>query len=264
MNYPDISHYNPVTNWETVKKNCPFLISKATQGIRTIDPTLTSFIKGCEQYKIPYWLYCYLDKGSELAQVKFMVSTCKSKTSSYFIGYILDIESGNRASDVKAALDYLTDLGNKTMVYTMYADYSQYAGMLKARPSTCAWWEARFGRNDGSYNSQYPCHSGVDLHQYTDQGSCPGISGKADLNRLTGTKPESWFTAASLNESEDDVIMYATIRDVPEWGKSAVQNLLDKGYLSGTGAEKDGQKVVNLTESMLRMIVINTIAGLYQ
>ena len=44
-----------------------------------------------------------------------------------------------------------------------------------------------------------PCHSGVDLHQFTSMGSCPGISGKCDLNRLTGTKDETWFTGSVGN-----------------------------------------------------------------
>ena len=38
--YPDISHYHPVRNWDVVKKNCPFLIAKATQGTYYIDKTL--------------------------------------------------------------------------------------------------------------------------------------------------------------------------------------------------------------------------------
>ncbi|MCD8355018.1 MAG: glycoside hydrolase family 25 protein [Clostridia bacterium] len=202
MSYPDISHYHPITSWTTVKKNCPFLISKATEGTSFVDTTLNSFIKGCETNKIPYWLYVFLRKGNELAQAKFMVSTCQGKIGSYFRGYILDVESGNAASDVRTALDYLSGLGVKTMIYTMYSQYSAYQSVIAGRPSTCAWWEARYGNNDGSYSSKYPCHSGVDLHQYTDQGNCSGISGKADLNRLTGTKAESWFTGADAKGGE--------------------------------------------------------------
>ena len=47
--YPDISHYHPVRNWDTVKRNCPFLIMKATQGISYIDKTLYTNIKECEK-----------------------------------------------------------------------------------------------------------------------------------------------------------------------------------------------------------------------
>ena len=190
--YPDISHYDPVQIWQTVKKNCPFLISKATQGTSFIDPTLNSFIKECEANKIPYWLYTYLNNGNELAQAKFLVSTCKNKVGSYFRGYALDVEAGNTAANIKSALDYISALGGKCMIYTMWADYDKYKSVITSRPSNCAWWEARYGLNNGSYNSKYPCHPGVDLHQYTDQGRCRGIGSGIDLNRLTGAKKESW------------------------------------------------------------------------
>ena len=93
------------------------------------------------------------------------------------------------------------------MIYTMYADYSRYKNVIAGRGSDCAWWEARYGLNLGSYSGRYPAHAGVDLHQYTSRGKCPGISGRADLNRLTGTKKLSWFTdavkKAAASKSDD-------------------------------------------------------------
>lgn len=208
--YADISHYKPVTNWILAKQNCPFLISKATQGTNYIDTTLDSFVKGCEDNGIPYWLYTYLNKGNELAQAKYMVSVCKEKVGKHFIGYILDVEAGNDASNVKQALDYLAGLGGKTMIYTGYAEYSKYKSVINSLPSSCAWWESRYGLNNGSYNSKYPCHSGVDFHQYTSVGNCPGITSKCDLNRLTGTKTESWFkTKQEVKVSDPD----GTVKD---------------------------------------------------
>ena len=191
--YPDISHWHPVKDWGKVKKNCPFLISKATQGTSFVDSTLDSFINGCEKNGIPYWLYTLLDSGREVDQVKFMVETCKTKIGKYFVGYILDVEAGNKAAHIQDALDYLTSLGGKTMLYTMYAQYSTYKNVIANRPSECAWWEARYGKNDGTYNQKYKCHNGVDLHQFTSNGSCDGISGRCDLNQIL-QKGESWFT----------------------------------------------------------------------
>ena len=66
------------------------------------------------------------------------------------------------------------------------------------------------------------------------------------------TQPEA------VKGKDDNEIMYKTINDVPSWGKATVQKLLDKKYLTGTA---DG--VINLTESMLRMMVINDRAGCY-
>ena len=51
--------------------------------------------------------------------------------------------------------------------------------------------------------------------------------------------------------------VYSTLEDVPDWGKSTVQKLMNKGFLQGDG---DG---INIPESMLRVIVINDRAGVY-
>lgn len=194
--YPDISHWKTVKNWPQAKQYCGFLISKATQGTNFVDSSLDQFVRGCESYGIPYWLYTFLNKGNEKAQAQYMVKVCKPKVGKYFRGYILDIESGNSAAGVQDALNYLKSLGGKCMIYTMYAQYSIYQNVIKGvlNDPNVAWWEARYGKNTGSYNAAYPCHTGVDLHQYTSAGSCPGIGNTVDLNRITGTKPVAWFT----------------------------------------------------------------------
>lgn len=190
---PDISHWKPVQNWAQAKANCSFIISKATQGIGYQDSTLNSFIANCEKYGIPYFLYTFLNKGNEKAQAQYMVNVCKNKVGKYFKGYVLDVESGNSAAGVKDALDYLKSLRGRCILYTMYAQYSIYKSVIDSRGENVAWWEARYGANNGSYSSKYPCHAGVDLHQYTSKGTCPGIGSTVDLNRLTGTKNLEWF-----------------------------------------------------------------------
>lgn len=198
--YPDISHWIPVKNWSEVKANCPFIISKATQGTNYIDPTLDSFIKGCEANGIPYWLYTFLNKGNERAQAEYMVRVCKPKVGKYFRGYILDVERNNPAAGVQAALDYLKSLGGKCMIYTMYAQYNTYKSVIANR-GKAAWWEARYGANTGSYSSKYPCHSGVDLHQFTSKGTVAGIGYPVDLNRVCGSKKIAWFTGGGSTPS---------------------------------------------------------------
>lgn len=197
--YPDISHWKPVKDWSDVKANCPFIISKATQGTDFIDPSLNSFISGCEKYGIPYWLYTFLNRGDELAQAQYLVRVCTPKIGKYFVGYILDVEQLNPASGVQQAFDYLKTTGYKTMVYTMYSQYLRYQPVIEnvRKTNNCAWWEARYGPNNGKYNSAYPCHAGVDLHQFTSNGICPGIGSPVDLNRVCGNKKVSWFTNGS-------------------------------------------------------------------
>lgn len=199
---PDISHHHPVTNWGTVKENVEVLISKATQGTTFVDSTLDAFIKNCETKKIPYWLYTFLVKGDGAKQAEYLVNKCKGKVGEYFVGFIVDAEKNptNNTyptdSQVRAALDYLSKQGVKWGLYTGFADYSRYKeSITKAKNSSNAfWWEARYGSNNGTYQSKYPCNKGVSLHQFTSLGACSGISGKIDLNRITGQgRNLAWF-----------------------------------------------------------------------
>ena len=200
----DISHHHHVSDWDKVEKNVDVMITKATQGTSFVDDYFETVVKQCEKRKIPYWLYTFLNKGNELAQTKFLVKTCRDKVGNYFVGYILDVESGSSVAGVKEAMDYLAMLDHKMMVYTMYAEYDKYKSVLSGRPRKCAWWEARYGLNDGTYRSKYPCHSGVDLHQYTSAGSCPGIPDEIDINRVTGYgKSLKWFETPKKKKEEE-------------------------------------------------------------
>lgn len=209
---PDISHHHPVKSWTSVKENAAFLISKATQGTTYTDPTLDSFIAGCEKNQIPYWLYTFMVKGDGKTQAKYMVDKCKGKVGKYFVGYIIDAEknpsTGTKPTDsqVRAALDYLASLGVKWGLYTGFADYSYYKNSItKAKNAANGfWWEARYGNNNGTYNSKYPCNKGASLHQFTSLGSCDGVSGKIDLNRIVdGVKNLDWFTTPVTSSSSN-------------------------------------------------------------
>ena len=138
---PDISHHHTVKDWDKVKDNCPFIITKATQGKSFVDSSLKDVIKHCEKRNIPYWVYVYLNKGDELTQTRFMVNTCKSLVGKNFVGYIIDVEAGNKSGNVKGALEYLEKQGHKCMIYTMYADYTRYRSVIVNRGKNTAWWE---------------------------------------------------------------------------------------------------------------------------
>lgn len=46
-------------------------------------------------------------------------------------------------------------------------------------------WYAIWGKNDGTVSAE-PSPGSCQLHQYTSNGKCAGISGRVDLNRLFG------------------------------------------------------------------------------
>lgn len=202
--HPDISHHHKVTSWDKLAKQCNFLISKATEGVDYVDPTLKTFIKECEKRKIPYWLYTFLKKGNEKAQAEFLTKTCAPLVGKHFQGYVLDIESHNSEANCAQALSHIKKHSKKTMVYTMYTEYDKYKTLITKRSANCAWWEARYGLNNGHDTSaKYPCHKGVDLHQYTSEGKVNGLQGSIDLNKITGNKPLSFFTGAPAKKTYD-------------------------------------------------------------
>ena len=74
------------------------------------------------------------------------------------------------------------------------------------------------------------------------------------LKNLYGA-PEEFKKTWSDEEMEK---VYNWTVEVPEWARPTVQKLLDKGYLKGNDKGE-----LELTYSMLKMIVINDRAGLY-
>jgi len=194
MIFPDVSHHHPVVDFKAAKKH-KVLISKATEGTTYVDPSLKAFVEGCERNGIDYWLYSFVRKGNEKAQAAFLVKTCKGPVGKHFVGYILDIESGSAAIDVANAVKWLSKKSDKIMLYTGYQDYGKYQQVIKNRPHNCAWWEARYWKNDGRYYKGKN-HDGVDLYQYTSTGTADGIGGKCDMNITL--KSDSWFRKGSI------------------------------------------------------------------
>lgn len=274
MHNPDVSHYTPVRSWKETAKNVGFMIAKATEGITFVDPYLQDFVKGCEQNEIPYWLYTYLRRGNELAQAQFLYKICQKVAGGMFQGCVLDIEEGNSEKACIAALNWLKSKSKKTMVYIGWSDFSKYRNLLETRGENCAWWEARYGKDNGAYNPDFPCHDGVDLHQYTSNGICPGIPGTVDLNRLTGAKPLEWFTGKAADEKPVEEIVfpqrgYFEIGDGYEQLKSfkpeikKVQKIANA--ITGAGLKVDG-KYGEKTEAAVRKlqeIVGTKVDGLF-
>ena len=256
----DISHHKPIKDWALVKKNCPFLLCKATQGTDFVDPTLKDFIRGCEKNKIPYWLYCYLNAdGTEVEQAKFMVRTCEKLVGSYFIGYCIDAERNSlkhknpkcrgklpNADNVKRAMSYIKGLGYKSMFYG-----TAYLNVIKAvRDSNCAIWYARYGKNNGKYDPKYGVKTAytnyVDLHQYTSLGTCPGVTSNCDLNRITNVgKPLSWFTTKLKKEANKEPM--ATIKCTADTAVAVA--IKEDGYLEKKSVSNLGSKTGNAGKS---------------
>lgn len=91
------------------------------------------------------------------------------------------------------------------------------------------------------------------VHRWFKNKACPGDYIYSRLGKIASE------VNAILNpqEDEDEMVIYKTFNDVPDWGKATVKKLMDKGYLKGT------DEGLNLEQNMLRVLIINDRAGLY-
>jgi GH25 family lysozyme M1 (1,4-beta-N-acetylmuramidase) len=190
----DISHHNTITSWDKVAANSPFIIMKGTEGTNYTDSKVKSYISECEKRSLPYWIYTFLRKGDELKQTKYLVEQMGGLIGSHFVGYVLDVERGNSASNVLEALKYLQKLAYKNMVYCNSSDYSTYgySKVINSLGDNGAFWNAKYWKNNGQPHTKYL--SNADLHQYTSVGRASGMSGDVDLNQIVGDKDLAWFT----------------------------------------------------------------------
>ncbi len=121
------------------------------------------------------------------------------------------------------------------MIYTMYAQYGSYKNLIKTRGSNCAWWEARYGKNNGlDTSAEYPCHSAVDLHQYTSAGKVDGITGGIDLNKIKG-KGISFFTGKKATKTYDGKLPDLPARGFFKAGDKGVQVIRCQRFLIWAG-----------------------------
>ena len=93
----------------------------------------------------------------------------------------------------------------------------------------------------------------ITVHRWFANKACPG---DYIYDRLGAIATEV-NKILNPGEEDDEMTIYKTYADVPNWAKPTVRKLMDKGYLEGTTGG------LNLEENMLRVLVINDRAGLY-
>lgn len=71
--------------------------------------------------------------------------------------------------------------------------------------------------------------------------------------------PGLWEQFKAMLEQEEEMTIYKTYEDCPEWAKPTVSKLVRLGLLKG-----DEHQQLNLEHNMLRGLVINDRAGLYK
>ena len=182
----DISVHNGTVNFKLVRDaGIEVVIIKATEGVNFIDSKLVEHYNGALDVGLNIGFYHFMsEKTSPTQQAIDFYSAIKDKK--YNVIPVLDIETNNQkrsSSEVtNRCLEFLNKFkelsGLDCVIYT-----GGYFGRdtLDNRIKNYKGWIAHYGVNA-------PMETGfknVVGHQYTEYGSCNGVSTRVDFNNFT-------------------------------------------------------------------------------
>ena len=61
-------------------------------------------------------MYAFLNRGKEVDQTRFLVEVCRERIEKHFVGYVLDVESGNAEADIEKSLDFFKEPRTKMVL----------------------------------------------------------------------------------------------------------------------------------------------------
>lgn len=79
------------------------------------------------------------------------------------------------------------------------------------------------------------------------------------INNKTTPKKEVPKVEQEIITTQSKV--YKTLESIPSWGQDTVKKLINKGYIKGTGAKCNNKNVYDISEDLLRTLVILERAG---
>lgn len=177
-----------IADWSKVAKNVDFAILKISNGYQydknVADSQFATNFAACQKYGVPVGVYVYayftsVAKTREAAQ--FAVKLLNGKKIDFPI--FLDLEESKirnlgKAKILELSKAFCEEVEKAGYQYGTYANKDWFANTL-----TDSWydkyikWVAQYDVSDVTYKGT------LDIWQYTDKGSVPGINGKVDMNR---------------------------------------------------------------------------------
>ena len=94
---------------------------------------------------------------------------------------------------------------------------------------------------------------------FPDRPHCEYLGGLTLASLIAGVRlPDNWTMPWEAKAEEVSEMRYNTTNEMPLWARPTVEKLVSQSRLQG-----DGEGRLNLSEDMLRLLVINDRAGLY-
>jgi N-acetylmuramoyl-L-alanine amidase CwlA len=137
---------------------------------------------------------------------------------------------------------YLCKLYSISPTYPHLICHSEGAAMgMASKHADIMHWFPRFGKSMDTFRSDVAA----------------AMNGQTQEETPPAAEPET-------NVESEDGMTYKTLDDVPTWGKATIQKLMTKGLINGEGNDSDGNIIINVNDTMVRVLVINDRAGLYK
>lgn len=248
----DISHHQPPNkiDYDELAKQVKLVIIRTQFGSRLIDRHYKTHHNEFQKRGIPTAAYAWV-RGVSISDMEKEAVDFYNRTKEFNPTFwFLDVEEQSMKdmrAGVKAYVKKLRELGAKKVgVYIAHHLYKQFNIDTSDFDAV---WIPHYGKNNGSVTSKpvYPC----DLHQYTDKGRLKGYGGYLDLNRLTGTKPLSYFIGEQ-NATTKTTTKTASTKTTNKNTKTTTSNVLTytvkKGDTLSHIAKRFGTTVDNLVK----------------
>ena len=205
----DVSNHNGPINWSTVKSSgieCVYI--KATEGTTYVDSYLTSHYNGAKGEGLLTGFYHFLvGSSAPETQAENFYNNIKDKENNFLP--CLDLEhSSNEPDDfMDFALRFIERFkALSNMNICIYASPSFIEENLDSRLSCYPLWCAHYGVDRPGFNKVWG--SSYAGHQYSEDGSVPGINGNVDmdnfnegiLNNGAGVQAAAASTSSSNNK----------------------------------------------------------------
>jgi lysozyme len=235
----DISRWQGVIDWATVKPHIHFAILKATEGVSYTDPTFLTNKQGCIANGIPHGAYHFFRTNQDpVAQAAHFYDVVGANIKVL----VCDVET-NDGGDLKANL--------RTFMQTL-EDVCDFRPWVYTAP---AFWRA-YGIHDEQwcqYHTLWIANYGVDqpyippgwnswkIWQYSDKGVMPGIPGNSvDMNYFNGTEDELMATFGNglPVELPDKVRVVANVLNVRSKPMGLIVGQVKNGWILGVNGEE--------------------------
>lgn len=195
----DLSKYNTVTDWNSVKRSVSGVIIRAgyrgyTSGIVVEDKKFVEFANACRNHDIPFGVYFMsqaINENEAIQEARFAVNLANMYGAT--LPVFIDSEDGDGTSRVVRA-DGLSKEA-RTKVVLAFLDTVADSGRLGGTYASESWfcdklnydaikhdliWVAKYGKNNGSICSiKLPKYN---MHQYTSNGTIAGVNGRCDVS----------------------------------------------------------------------------------